>query len=52
MRSVIIPIVAAVFLALNMAPSISLAGNVTPRCPVSSIFSLTRLLTSAPSRRL
>jgi len=48
MRSVIIPIVAAVFLALNLAPSTSLAGNVTPRCPVPVDTSLSRLLTSAP----
>jgi len=38
MRSIIIPIVAAVFLALNL----------TPRCPVPVDTSLSRLLTSAP----
>jgi hypothetical protein len=48
MRSIIIPIVAAVFLALNLAPSTSLAGNVAPRCPVPVDTSLSRLLTSAP----
>jgi hypothetical protein len=48
MRSAIMPIVAAVFLALNLAPSTALAGDVTPRCPVPVDSSLSRLLTSAP----
>ncbi|HEX3064766.1 MAG TPA: hypothetical protein VHQ39_04760 [Dongiaceae bacterium] len=48
MRSVIIPIVAAVFLALNVAPTVAQAGDVTPRCPVPVDTSLSRLLSSAP----
>ena len=48
MRSVFGPLVAAVFLALNLAPTTALAGDVTPRCPVPVGTSLSRLMTSAP----
>lgn len=48
MRSAVVSIVAAVFLALNVAPTVAQAGNVTPRCPVPMDASLSRLLTSAP----
>ena len=48
MRSVIVPILAAVFLALSLAPTTARAGDVTPRCPVPVGISLNRLMTSAP----